>query len=86
MVARRGGFPTGLAVAGSIDVSGHTDKGVYIEREMDIYPNGSVDGYLYNPNRRSIYVEGGIAGGELVETDTARWRDFNGTQMSSLRQ
>lgn len=61
------------AIAGSVDVSGYTDNGVYVYGELDINAGGSVDGYLYAPNGSSIHVEGEIDSGGTVEIDSDSW-------------
>ena len=73
IVAVVAGSSASLAVAGSVDVSGYTDKGIYVHGDLDIYSDGSVDGYLYTPNGRSIYVEGEIVSGGSVEIDSDSW-------------
>lgn len=60
-------------IAGSVDVSGYTDKGVYVYGELDINSDGSVDGYVYTPNGSSIHVEGEIDSGDTVEIDSDSW-------------
>ncbi len=61
------------AIAGSVDVSGYTDNGVYVYGDLDINSGGSVDGYLYTPNGSSIHVEGEIDSGGNVEIDSDSW-------------
>jgi hypothetical protein len=60
---------------GSVDVSGYTDKGIYVYGELDVNSDGSVDGYVYTPGGKSIYVEGEIEKGGTVEIDHD---DFDG--------
>jgi hypothetical protein len=60
-------------IAGSVDVSGYTNKGVYVYGDLDINSDGSVDGYVYTPKGRSIYVEGEIVRGGSVEIDSDDW-------------
>lgn len=62
-----------LVEAGSVDVSGYTDKGIYVYGELDLNSDGSVDGYVYTPNGRSIYVEGELERGGSVEIDSDSW-------------
>lgn len=64
---------TWSAYAGSVDVSGYTDNGVYVYGDLDINAGGSVDGYVYAPNGSSIYVEGEIESGGSVEIDSDSW-------------
>ncbi|MBW1947824.1 MAG: hypothetical protein JRI33_07805 [Deltaproteobacteria bacterium] len=61
------------AIAGSVEVSGYTDKGIYVQGELDINQDGSVDGYLYTPKGNSIYVEGEIVRGGSVEIESDSW-------------
>jgi len=56
--------------ASSVDVSGYTNKGVYVHGELDIDSDGSVDGYVYTNNGKSIYVEGELESGGIVEIDS----------------
>jgi hypothetical protein len=55
--------------SGSVDVSGYTDKGVYVYGELDVNPDGSVEGYVYTPRGKSLYVEGEIERGGTVEIE-----------------
>ncbi len=59
--------------ANSIDVSGYTDKGIYVHGELDINSDGSVDGYVYTSNGRSIHVEGELESGGTVEIESDSW-------------
>jgi len=59
--------------ASSIDVSGYTDKGVYVYGELDVNSDGSVDGYVYTRNGRSIYVEGELESGGTVDIESDSW-------------
>jgi hypothetical protein len=61
---------TCTAFAGSVDVSGYTDKDIYVEGELDINSGGSVDGYLTTDRGREIYVEGELESGGSVEIDS----------------
>ena len=62
-----------IAGAGSVDVSGYTDKGVHVYGTLDINSDGSVEGYVYTNNGRSIHVEGEIQSGGSVEIDSDSW-------------
>lgn len=59
----------------SVTVSGYTDKGIYVYGELDVNLDGSVDGYVYTPGGKSIYVGGEIQRGGTVEIDRD---DFGG--------
>jgi len=61
------------AQASSVDVSGYTDKGVYVSGELDINSDGSVEGYLYTTKGRSIHVEGELESGGTVEIESDSW-------------
>ena len=61
------------AHANSVDVSGYTDKGVYVYGDLDISSDGSVDGYVYTNHGKSIHVEGEIESGGTVEIDNDSW-------------
>ncbi|MCX5831349.1 MAG: hypothetical protein NT140_05610 [Deltaproteobacteria bacterium] len=61
------------AQASSVDVSGYTDKGVYVHGDLDINSDGSVDGYVYTDHGKSIHVEGEIESGGTVEIDNDSW-------------
>lgn len=59
--------------ASSVDVSGYTDKGVYVYGDLDVNSDGSVDGYVYTSSGRSIYVEGELESGGIVEINSDSW-------------
>lgn len=59
--------------ASSVDVSGYTDRGVYVYGELDINSDGSVDGYVYTRNGQSIHVEGELESGGTVEIESDSW-------------
>lgn len=59
--------------ASSVDVSGYSDKGVYVHGELDVNSDGSVDGYVYTRNGRSIHVEGELESGGSVEIESDSW-------------
>jgi hypothetical protein len=61
------------AIAGSVDVSGYTDKGIYVQGELDINSDGSVDGYVTTDHGRDFYVEGEIERGGSVSIDNDDW-------------
>lgn len=61
------------ALAGSVEVSGYNDKGVYVSGELDVSSGGTVDGYLTTNNGQSIYVEGDIVSGGEVEISSDGW-------------
>jgi hypothetical protein len=61
------------AEASSVDVSGYTDKGVYVSGDLDVSSDGSVDGYVNTDKGRSIHVEGELESGGTVEIDSDSW-------------
>jgi hypothetical protein len=61
------------AIAGSVDVSGYTDKGIYVQGELDINSDGSVDGYVTTDHGRDLYVEGDLESGGSVSIDNDDW-------------
>jgi hypothetical protein len=61
------------AIAGSVDVSGYTDEGVYVQGELDISSGGSVDGYVTTDGGKDIYIEGELESGGSVSVDSDSW-------------
>jgi len=59
--------------AGSVHVSGVTDKGVYVYGELDVNSDDSVDGYVYTQDARRIHVEGKLKGADTVEIESDSW-------------
>ncbi len=56
-----------------IEVSGYTDKEIYVHGDLDVDSSGNVDGYLYTNNGKPIHVEGEIQDKSTVEIDTDSW-------------
>lgn len=56
-----------------IDVSGYTDKGIYVYGDLDVDSSGNVDGYLYTDRGKTIYVDGEIQDRDTIEIDSDSW-------------
>ena len=56
-----------------MDVSGYTDKGIYVYGDLDVDSSGNVDGYVYTDKGKSIHVEGEIQDKNTVEIDSDSW-------------
>ena len=56
-----------------IEVSGYSDKGIYVYGDLDVDSSGSVDGYLYTDKGKAIHVEGEIQDKSTVEIDSDSW-------------
>ncbi len=56
-----------------VEVSGYTDKGIYVNGELDVDSSGNVEGYLYTNGGKAIHVEGEIQDKSTVEIDTDSW-------------
>ncbi len=61
------------AIAGSVDVSGYTDKGIYVQGELDINSDGTVDGNVITDHGKDLYVEGEMESGGSVSIDNDDW-------------
>ena len=61
------------AIAGSVDVSGYTDKGIHVQGELDINSDGTVDGYVTTDRGKDLYVEGELESGGSVSIDNDDW-------------
>jgi hypothetical protein len=59
--------------ASSINVSGTTDKEVFVYGELDLSSDGSVNGYVYTQDVRRIYVEGQLKSAVTVEIERDSW-------------
>jgi len=57
----------------AMDVSGYTDKGIYVYGDLDVDSSGNVDGYVYTDKGKSIHVEGEIQDKDTVEIDSDSW-------------
>ncbi len=60
-------------IAGSVEVSGYTDKGIYVQGELDINSDGTVDGNLTTDHGKDLYVEGEMESGGSVSIDNDDW-------------
>jgi hypothetical protein len=56
-----------------IEVSGYTDKGIYVHGDLDVDSSGNVDGYVYTNSGKAIHVEGEIQDKSTIEIDTDSW-------------
>ena len=56
-----------------LEVSGYTDKGIYVYGDLDVDSSGNVDGYVYTDKGKAIHVEGEIQDKDSVEIDTDSW-------------
>lgn len=56
-----------------VEVSGYTDRGIYVQGDLDVDSSGNVDGYLYTDRGRAIHVEGEIQDKSTVEIDSDNW-------------
>lgn len=61
------------AIGGSVDVSGYTDKGIYVQGELDINSDGTVDGNVTTDRGKDLYVEGELESGGSVSIDNDDW-------------
>jgi hypothetical protein len=66
-------FITNSVIAGSIDVSGYTDKDVYVHGELDVSSGGSAEGYLHTERGSTIYIQGDIESGGEVYVYSDSW-------------
>jgi hypothetical protein len=57
----------------ALEVSGHTDKGVYVSGDLDVDSSGNVDGYVNTSNGKAIHVEGEIQDKNTVEINSDSW-------------
>jgi hypothetical protein len=57
------------AFAGSVEVSGYTDEGIFVQGELDINSDGTVDGNVTTDHGKDLYVEGEMESGGCVSID-----------------